>query len=80
MQIFQGLLTNKLLAAILAALILGFGGVFLHWQQEANEKEQAIQHYDEQAKNKMKADLDRTFDQIKANGKRPADDCRGITC
>jgi hypothetical protein len=34
-------LTNKLLAAILAALVSGFGGVFLHWQHEANEKSEA---------------------------------------
>ena len=80
MQIFQGLLTNKLLAAILAALVLGFGGVFLHWQQETNEKAEAEQQVIQQYKAHNKALLDRTFDQIKANGKRPADDCRGITC
>ena len=67
MQFFQGLLTNKLLAAILAALVLGFGGVFLHWQKEANEKEQAIQQANEQANNEMKARFERTRTQMKAD-------------
>ncbi|HEY5141738.1 MAG TPA: hypothetical protein VIJ25_20840 [Methylococcales bacterium] len=80
MQIFQGLLTNKLLTAILAALVLGFGGVFLHWQQEANEKAEAEKQATDRVIEQNRASLKRTFDQIKANGKRPADDCRGITC
>jgi uncharacterized protein HemX len=73
MQIFQGLLTNKLLAAILAALVLGFGGVFLHWQQEANEKEQAHQQALQEAKDHNSALVERMTAQLKANNKRPAD-------
>ena len=67
MQFFQGLLTNKLLAAILAALVLGFGGVFLHWQQEANDKEQAEQQAIQQAKDHINATFDRTEAQMKAD-------------
>ena len=37
MQIFQGFLANKLLAAILVVLVLGFGGISLHFKQEADE-------------------------------------------
>jgi len=67
MQIFQGLLTNKLLAAILAALVLGFGGVFLHWQQEANEKAEAEKQAIQQSKDDMDALSKRTDAQLKAN-------------
>ncbi|HEY5139703.1 MAG TPA: hypothetical protein VIJ25_10370 [Methylococcales bacterium] len=37
MQFIQGLLTNKLLAAILVVLVLDLGGVSLHFKQEADE-------------------------------------------
>ena len=73
MHFIQGFLTNKLLAAILAALILGFGGVFLHWQQEANEKEQANKQALEEAIKGNHAALESAAAEIKANNKRPAD-------
>ena len=67
MQIFQGLLTNKLLTAILAALVLGFGGVFLHWQQEANEKAEAEKQATDRVIEQNNARFDRTEAQMKAD-------------
>jgi uncharacterized protein HemX len=70
MQFIQAFLTNKLLAAILAALVLGFGGVFLHWQQEANEKEQAHQQALQEANDHIDASFERTRAQMKADYQR----------
>jgi uncharacterized protein HemX len=49
MSFLQSLIQNKILAMILAVLVVGFGGIFLHWQQEENAKQQAAKEELKQA-------------------------------
>ena len=49
MPFLQSLIQNKILAMILAILVVGFGGIFLHWQQEEHAKQQAAKEELKQA-------------------------------
>jgi uncharacterized protein HemX len=67
MSFLQSLIQNKILASILAVLVVGFGGIFLHWQQEENAKQQAAKEEDKQFQVRQAIrgkELDRDFKEI----------------